>query len=404
MDRFEDRRVNLLLAAQRRRAELPLKFLRQGAHFTTPASNYDMLLKAVAGGYAASQKILAKAGIAVEELGTKLGLPAAEVRQVLEADPKAPLIMVDGEDAQALREDVVRQGRINAVRIFREGDWGPTLRFYRPSGLRLPYCVQDLQEVLLKSGEGLSPERYPIDGVIFPKVEHPEELIWLCDLLGDIETRLRLPENRIRIQFLVESAWAIAQLPALVSACLDRLAGIIWGIADYSADVGLPKIENHHPMCTWARASIINMAAAVGVPAIDCMTVNYPIADPKLSEAQNRERILDRLKECYDDACLGFALGMDGKWVGHPLQLFIVTLAHRATFREEDLRHEVGKIEAYQKAVEEARGTTIIEGVMSDRATDRHARARLRKAIATRRLDSSVGIRLGIIGKREIES
>jgi citrate lyase beta subunit len=397
----EARRRQLLDEARGLTADLPLHFWQQQAHFTTPASDYGMLQKAIQNGMASTAKILAKFDISPAQMAAALGVDAADVQAVLDGDPRPPLVMVDGEDAQALRDDVVERGRENAVRCFAELDWGHTLRFYRPSGLNLDFCVRDMVVVLTQAARGRTPADYPIDGIIWPKVEHPAQLQWVCDTLAGIERALDLPENRIRLQFLVESGWALANLPELARVSMPRLAGIIFGIADYSADIGLPGIENNHLVCDYARAAIVNLAGAIGVPAIDNMTVNYPVADKNLSEAQNRERILARLRECYEDALHGLRLGMTGKWVGHPAQLFAVMLAERTTFPEHHIERELKKLEAYDQAVANQLGATIIDGVMSDRATDRHARNRLRRAIATGHLDVQRGLALGLLTPAE---
>lgn len=400
----EARRLELLAEAGDAGADLPLLFWQQQAHFTTPASDFAMLQKAVEGGMAATGKILAKYGIDASELADRFGAAEAEVRAVLDGDPRPPLVMVDGEDAQALRADVVERGRENAVRAFTELDWGRTLRFYRPSGLGLEFCVRDMAIVLTQAARGRRLDDYPIDGVVWPKVEHPSQLRWVCDTLGEIEHALGLPENRIRLQFLVESGWAVANLPELARTAMPRLAGILFGIADYSADINLPGIDNDHFVCDWARAAIVNLAGAAGVPAIDNMTVNYPVADRTLDDAGNRARILARLEECYRDALHGFRLGLTGKWVGHPAQLFAVMLADRTSFPEQAIAKELVKIEAYRHAVANQLGATIIDGVMSDRATDRHARNRLRRAIATGHLDPERGLCDGLISSAEVAS
>ena len=402
VDTMQARRQDLLAEAERLVAHLPLKYLRQQAQFTTPASNYDMLLKAVEGGQKATPKILDKFGISIRELADTIEVPESVIEETLAApDPRAPFVMVDGEDAQALRDDVVARGRLNAVKIFREANWAHTLRFYRPSGLSLDYCIEDLVIVLTQAAKDKDPADFPIDGIVWPKVEHPEQIRMVSDLLGELEHRLGLPENRIKMEFLVESGWAASQLPLIVREVMPRIAGIIWGIADYSADINLPHIINDHPVCDWVRMVIINMAGALGVPAIDNMTVNYPVADKSLDEKANHDHILARLKEVYDDAAHGQALGMGGKWVGHPAQLFMVRLAYRVALPENEIAQEVSKIEAYVKAVEAEQGATIIDGVMSDRATDRHARNKLRTAIAIGHLDANKGIELGLITKDE---
>jgi citrate lyase beta subunit len=401
LSQWDSRRSSLLENRKRHTADLPLKFYRQQAHFTTPASNLEMVTKAIEKGSAPSSKVLEKLGISVAELADTLRVDDKEIDRELSAPPQAPFVMVDGEDAQALRDDVVERGRENAIKVFREAEWGRTLRFYRPSGLNLEYCLRDILIVLTESARGLSPEKFPVDGIVWPKTEHPEELALVSEILGEVEKKVGLPENHIKLEFLVESGWAVAELPLLVKASIHRLAGIIWGIADYSADIGLPHIINDHPVCDWVRMTIVNMAGGVGVPSIDNMTVNYPVADASLSQANNKSRILARLKEVYDDAVHGQKLGMDGKWVGHPLQLFCVRLAYRLAFTEEEFKEELAKIEAYTRAVQAQVGATIINGVMSDRATDRHARWKVRKAIARGHLGTAQGLELGVISKDE---
>jgi len=58
---------------------------------------------------------------------------------------------------------------------------------------------------------------------------------------------------------------------------------------------------------------------------------------------------------------------------------------------------------AYRLAVnQQGKGATIIAGVMSDRATDRHARAVLRQATALGRFDAGRAFSLGIIDEADL--
>jgi citrate lyase beta subunit len=103
----------------------------------------------------------------------------------------------------------------------------------------------------------------------------------------------------------------------------------------------------------------------------------------------------------YDDAVRAREFGMLGKWVGHPAQLFAVLLAYEAGLTDASLEHEAAKLEAYDAAVASDRGATMIAGVMSDRATDRHARAVLRQATAMGRFDPARSVALGVISEAE---
>ena len=64
---------------------------------------------------------------------------------------------------------------------------------------------------------------FPLDGIVFPKVEHPEEVELVHDLLARAEAALGLPVGSIRVGLLIESGWAAAQLGAIASVAAPRL-------------------------------------------------------------------------------------------------------------------------------------------------------------------------------------
>jgi citrate lyase subunit beta/citryl-CoA lyase len=384
-DAFELRRRQLTGEAE---AALPLRFLAQQAHYTTPASDAAMVEKAVTQGLAPTKRILDKLGIEASALAARLGVEPAELEAVLSGPTHAPLVIVDGEDAQALREDTVARGRENAVRAFRELAWAPgCLRFYRPSGFELPFCVGDLTTVIRGAGPSL-------EGIVWPKAESTAEVSWLMEVLDELD-----PGRRLKLALLVESANGLESLADLVRLARPRLVSLIFGIVDYAADLGLPDTRNAHPVADWARARIVNVAGAVGVPAIDAMTFAYPVPSKELSPEQNKQRVIDRLVECYEDAVHGIDLGMSGKWVGHPAQLAMVKLAYRRALRPEVVEREIAKVEAYARAVANEKGATIIGGDMADRATDRHARAMLRRAVAWGALPRARARACGIVSE-----
>lgn len=133
------------------------------------------------------------------------------------------------------------------------------------------------------------------------------------------------------------------------------------------------------------------------------MTLAFPVADEGLDAAANRARFLDRMAAVYRDAIRARDLGMLGKWVGHPAQLFAVLLAFDAAFDADALEQEAANLAAYEGSVQaEGKGVAMIGGIMADRATDRHARMVLRRATAMGRFDSSRALALGIIDEGEL--
>jgi citrate lyase subunit beta/citryl-CoA lyase len=383
------------------RVALPLRFWRQHAHLTVPAPDGARALKAVAGGTEPVTRQMERLGVPAEALAERLRLPPALVAGMLAAPRQAPLVVLDGEDAQALRPDVAAQGRRTAIDVLREGAWSPTtLRFYRPPGLNAPDAARDLVTVLLGAGQGRAPDAYPLDGIVFPKIEQPEEIDWLDAALGAIEDALNLERGRIRIALLIESGWAVIQLSDLARRARGRLCALILGTADLGADLGLPDSADRHAVADWARARLVTMAGALGVPAIDGMTLEYPVADPALDAAANRERFLARMALVHQDALHARRMGMSGKWVGHPAQLLAVLLAFERD--PPDIEREIRTMEAYREAEERGQGAAIIEGAMADRATDRQVRMLLRRAAAMGRLEPRRAVALGIIEAREL--
>ena len=402
---WDARRSDILPVLEARRADLPLRYWRQAAHYTTPAADATMARKAVEGGTAPVGRILDKFGVTPGVLAERLGTEVGAVEALLARPARAPLVMLDGEDAQALRDDVTEAGLREAAATLVEADWAgdgaPSLRTFRPPGIALGSTARDLAAVLGALAERAAADR--LDAVIYPKVEHPEEIEALYSFLDDAEAALGLAARSIRVGFLVESGWAAARLPEIALAAMPRLCSIIYGLADYSADLGLPQIADDAPLAQWVRGEIVNVAGAAGVPAIDGMTLAYPVADSSLDAAANRERFLDRMALVHADAVRARDMGMLGKWVGHPAQLFAVLLAFEAGLDPAALDEEAAKLEAYRASVEdEARGATIIGGVMSDRATDRHARVLLRRAVALGRFEPRRAHALGVLEDAEL--
>ncbi|MEO6206403.1 MAG: aldolase/citrate lyase family protein [Candidatus Limnocylindrales bacterium] len=397
------RRVAMAATLADRRVDLPLRYWRQSAHLTTPAADSVMARKAVEGGTAPVVRMLERLGLTAADLAEALEVPPGLVETRLAAPSRAPLVMLDGEDAIAPGDAVAQRALAVAADTFVTADWGsstgtPSLRFYRPPGLALDTMVRDLTTLLWRLRERTDDvAAFPLDGIVMPKLEHPDEVDLVHELLDRAEADLGLIPGRLRIAYLIESGWAAVQLPSLAQRAAPRLAALIFGLADFSADLALPAIGTDHPLAVWARAELIATAGAVGVPAIDGMTLAYPVADPALDAAMNRTRWLERMRLVYDDTVTARDLGMTGKWVGHPAQLFAVLLAFEAGQTDEALDAEAQKLEAYQAALDAELGATMIDGVMSDRATDRHARVVLRRATANGRFDPARARALGII-------
>jgi citrate lyase beta subunit len=377
-----------------RRADLHLRFLRQQAHLTAPASDLKLAEKAVAGAHLVAKRLLDRYGLDAAAVGGHLGVAATTVAEVLESP--APAIVLDLEDG--VPPDMVDEARANAVRLAREIDHNHTLCFIRTSGITDPRCTDDLKTILLRAaGE--------IDGIVFPKVRHVHEVEWLNGVLSDIEREAGLAANHIRVLYLVETGWGVVNLPELTTAGLDRLAGIILGTVDLAADLMIPEVRFRHPIAEWARMMMVTVAGACGVPAIDGMTIDFPVGRADLDAAQNRTHILDRMRDNFQDALHSIDTGMSGRWVGHPLQLVATLLAFRAAFTQSTIDKHVAELEEFARAMAMKQGAVAgATGQLLDVGTDRHVRQMLRRATAWGLLPSSRAHQLGLISDSEMKA
>jgi len=382
------------------RTRLPLRYLRQQAHLTVPAADYRMAEKALRDAGAIAARLLDRYGIDHSQVADRLGVSPQVVAQ--ELGSPTPLVMLDLEDGVA--PQMLSDARANAARVMRETPRGETLRFLRPAGVLEPRCAEDLWEVLVQAGSGLAPEDYPLDGIVVPKIRHVHEVEWLYDQLAMIESELGLEAGRIRVSYLVETGWGLLNLPQLAAAGIDRLAGIILGTVDLSADLLLPEVRYRHPICEWARDMIVAVAGSVGVPAIDGMTLDFPVAQAELNAEQNRVLLLERMQSNFRDALHSIDRGMSGRWVGHPLQLLATMLAFRSAFTDKAIEQQVGQLLRFSEAMASGSGAAVGgSSELLDIGTDRHVRQLLRRATAWGLLPQSRARELGLLDGTELD-
>ncbi|MCB0035105.1 MAG: hypothetical protein KDE51_13820, partial [Anaerolineales bacterium] len=361
------------------------------------ADNLALAQKAAAQGFSATGRLLSNYNITRGQLAAALEAPLEAIDELLAGPSHAPLLMIDGEDAIAAGAQ--ESARQNTAALLQGGQWRGSLRFFRPGGIPLPTAVDDIISVV-KAAQ--TPAGFLLDGLIFPKLENEAEAQWLHELLTRLEDALTLPPHQIKVNALIESAGGVEHVLAIAQTLHPRLSGLIFGTADYAASVGLPEISYTHPLCDWARGRIINTAGLLDVPAIDAMTLNYPVAILGYTAAQNRTHLLGRLKECYDDCWHSIRWGMKGKLVGHPLQLFVTLLAFHVHHRQTDWAAKLNELRLYHQSLHDGKGVIALEGAMIDRATDVQARRRLREGVALGYVDGHEAAALGVITAAEL--
>jgi len=295
----------------------------------------------------------------------------------------ANMVILDLDDSVPADDpEALRSGRENIVRAFNELDWGGKLRFFRPRGLQQDPGLHDTEFVIRHAGKNL-------DGLIYPKVEGPEEIGHLDEFLACVEEDGGLEKGSIKIGVMIESVLA-EERAFEIARTSQRLVCLIFGAFDYWASLGLFHLDFRpdHPLISHARCRIVKAASHVGVPAIAEMSLNYPTKD---KSPDQRRAALD---ECRRDAELAVDYGFMGKWTGIPAQVDIALDVFGIS--AEKIDKAVREIGEFLKAKERGRGATIIDGKLADAATDRMNRMILKAAYALGRLDAELAVGLGI--------
>ena len=281
------------------------------------------------------------------------------------ADPvKTPVdhVMADLEDACPY-EFKGEKSRKVVVKAFNTLDFGNKVVAFRPNNVLSPFFLGDVEAVVLGA-----PNRF--HGVVLPKTQGPEDVVFLSKLLDSLE-RSAGWRYRIQIEALIETPKALIHAYDIARAS-ERMAGLIFGIADFAATMGIREIvENQNRDFHYAKQSMVVAAKAAGLHAIDNVYLRFPRKENTAAQNQSIEM---GLREKNEGSAL---IGMDGTWVIHPAQAKIANECFTPT--AEQLAHARRVCELYH----EKGGGSMPDpetGEMIDEATVKIALVDLAKA------------------------
>jgi citrate lyase subunit beta/citryl-CoA lyase len=266
---------------------------------------------------------------------TELTYPAHTLKMNQNA-AKAPTdhVMPDFEDAcpYEFKGDQSRGVLVEALNTL---DFGGKVIAIRPNNIRSKYFLGDIQAIMLGA-----PDRF--HGIILPKTETPEDIVHLSRLLDALEEQGGWTTH-VQIEALIETPLAVVNAYQIAKAS-PRMAGLIFGIADFSASMGVREmIDNQNRNFHYAKQATVVAAKAAGLHAVDnaflrLIRPDTPEADAAAIRAQLREK-----NESSRD------LGMDGTWVIHPQQAEIANEVFmpsdeqiEATKRSLEVYHKLG--------------------------------------------------------------
>ncbi|GIW39976.1 MAG: CoA ester lyase [Candidatus Binatia bacterium] len=224
------------------------------------------------------------------------------------ADPvKSPVdhVMADFEDAcpYEFKGEKSRKVMVEALNTL---DFGEKVVTVRPNNIHSPFFLEDVEAVVLGA-----PNRF--HGIILPKTRGPEDIVHLSKLLDHLERRAGW-KYRLQIEALIETPHALIRAYEIATAS-DRMAGLIFGIADFAATLGVREIvEEQNRNFHYAKQAMVVAAKAAGLHAIDNVYLRLVRKDDP------PERVAEIERGLREKNLGSAALGMDGTWVIHPQQ------------------------------------------------------------------------------------
>jgi len=306
---------------------------------------------------------------------SELCVPGTNVR-MLEKAPNlgADVVMLDLEDAVA--PDDKPQARRNVIAALNELDWSGSTVTVRINGLDTRYCYRDIVDVVEQSGEWL-------DTVLIPKAASAGDIHLVSTLLCQIEEEVGI-EEPIGISALIETAAGMVNLDEIAASSPERMAALIFGVADYAA-----SIESH-------TASIGGSDAGYAVITDrDEETEasrelhwgdqwHYPLARIAVTCRAHGLRPIDGPFGDFGDgdgylvaARRASILGFEGKWCIHPSQ---IELANEVFSPDQRLVSRTRRImAAMDEAHRSGKGAVSLDGRLIDQASLRMAEHLLTK-------------------------
>ena len=241
-------------------------------------------------------------------------------------------IMPDFEDAcpYEFKGEPSRETMVEALTTI---DFGAKVIAIRPNNIQSKYFLGDLEAIMLGA-----PDRF--HGIILPKTEKAEDIVYLAKQLDALEPKGGWTTT-VQIEALIETPLGVINAYDIAKAS-DRMAGLIFGIADFAASMGVrDNVNNQNQNFHYAKQATVVAAKAAGLHAVDNAWLRLVRKDTSEEEAEEIYAGLREKNEGSRD------LGMDGTWVIHPQQAEIANDVF--TPSDDEIEQAKGAIEYYHE-------------------------------------------------------
>ena len=273
-------------------------------------------------------------------------------------------VMADLEDAcpYEVKGDKSRATMVEALNTL---DFGKKVITVRPNNIKSEFFKGDMEAILSGAVD-------KFHGIIIPKCNGPEDVKLVSETIDELEAKHGW-KTKLAIEALIERPRALEYAFEMAKAS-PRMAGLIFGIADYTAELGVDPsacLDAQNEVFYYEKKAVITAAKAAGLHAIDNVYLGLWRKDDTPEQVKKVE---DGLRKKVQGSAL---IGMDGTWVIHPQQAVISNSAF--TPNEEQIKEAKQQLDFYH----EMGGGSMFNpetGEMIDEATAKIALMRVSKA------------------------
>ena len=191
-----------------------------------------------------------------------------------------------------------------------------------------------------------------VTGVMLPKVERGVQVVAVDGAIASCERY----GHSLALILLIETPGGVMRVAELVDCGVKRVVAFAFGAEDYRAGMRVDALDP--ALADFARATVSNAAAALGIPAIDAPLLQLHVPDLLRTAALHAR-----------------ALGFQSKFAIHPSQVSVIHEAfadglHGGIDRAWALR----AMDAYERAGRDGQGSVALDGRMIDEATMKRVR------------------------------
>jgi citrate lyase subunit beta/citryl-CoA lyase len=286
-----------------------------------------------------------------------LFVPANVEKFVAKATQRgADALIIDLEDSIPVAQKEAARGLVPGIveRFKRDGRSDVMVRINQP----LELAVRDLEAAVIAG----------VDAIKVTKVEGPEHLRLLDELVSRLEASRGLPVGKIWFIGLIEAPGPLARAHEIARST-PRLAGLGLGAEDYATVIGAKPSED---TLFVPKQQLIQAATAAGILPLGTIG---SVAD--FSDLEGYARIVRR------SADFGFV----GSACIHPNLVPILNAGFSPS--DEEVRQATRILELDRQAAAEGRGSFAVDGKMIDIPIVQRAEALLARARAIKARTSS---------------